>query len=181
MTVIHLSPNEKFKVISDQNNLNSVKTKYGLPSEFILTVTRILEGKRFYAGKNIMNIIKAYQESEARKHVKLVVVGRKTIDFIKNCKKIRDDVRKNILPLDFVPQEDLPAIYNQAKFFLFPSISESFGLPITEAMACECPVMTSDCTACPEISGQAAILVNPRDVREISYAIDRLNHDDRLT
>lgn len=64
--------------------------------------------------------------------------------------------------------------------FVFPSLRESFGMPILEAMACGCPVITSNSTACAEIAGDAALLVNPRSVDEIAHAMSRLIEDESL-
>lgn len=180
MTVIYLAPSDKFRVITDIQHLERIKTKYRLPSTFFLTVTRIVEGNKYYSGKNLINSIKGFQESRANKDSKFVIVGKYTKKFVDEHPDIPEDMRKNIIALDFVPQEDLPPIYNMAKFFLFPSYNESFGIPITEAMACGCPVITSTTTACPEIVGQAGILVDPGSIIDISNAIDRLNHDAEL-
>ena len=59
--------------------------------------------------------------------------------------------------------EELADLYRNALAFVFPSLYEGFGLPIVEAMACGCPVITSNVSACPEIAGGAAITVDPRD------------------
>ncbi|HXH22584.1 MAG TPA: glycosyltransferase family 1 protein [Dehalococcoidia bacterium] len=72
----------------------------------------------------------------------------------------------------YVPQEDLPALYNAASVFVFPSLYEGFGLPVLEAMACGTPVITSNVSALPEVADGAAILVDPRDARAIADAIE---------
>ena len=64
--------------------------------------------------------------------------------------------------------------------FVFPSLHESFGLPILEAMACGVPVITSNVTACPEIAGDAAILINPRSVEDISNAMIKIAENKNL-
>lgn len=63
---------------------------------------------------------------------------------------------------------------------MFPSLHETFGMPILEAMACGCPVITSNVTACPEVAGDAALLVNPRSVDEIANAMRRLMEEQEL-
>jgi glycosyltransferase involved in cell wall biosynthesis len=70
--------------------------------------------------------------------------------------------------------EDLARLYSGAMGLLFPSLYEGFGLPIVEAMACGCPVLTSDCTAMPEVAGDAAILVDPLSEESIAAGIQRL-------
>ena len=74
----------------------------------------------------------------------------------------------------YVPQEELACLYRAATVFLYPSLAESFGMPIVEAMACGAPVITSSVTAMPEIAGQAALLVDPTDVAAMTTAITAL-------
>jgi len=76
--------------------------------------------------------------------------------------------------LNYVPQSDLPALYNLARAVAFPSLYEGFGLPIVEAMACGTPVVTSNRSSMAEIAGSAASLVNPEEVDAIAAAIDAI-------
>jgi glycosyltransferase involved in cell wall biosynthesis len=76
--------------------------------------------------------------------------------------------------------EQLVRFYNNAIGFVFPSLHETFGMPILEAMACGCPVITSNVCACPEIAGDAALLVNPRSVEDIAAAILRIITESEL-
>ena len=73
--------------------------------------------------------------------------------------------------------ETLASWYRGALGLVFPSLHETFGLPIVEAMACGCPVITSDQTACPEVANGAAQLVDPRSVTELAAAMQRLVRD----
>ena len=73
--------------------------------------------------------------------------------------------------LGYVPDEMLPVLYSNAKALVFPSLFEGFGLPILEAQACGCPVITSDVSSMPEIAGKGALLVNPYNVNEITDAM----------
>ena len=70
--------------------------------------------------------------------------------------------------------QELSELYRNAYAFIFPSLHETFGHPIMEAMACGCPVMTSNTTSCAEVAGHAALLVNPRSVEEIAAAMGKL-------
>ena len=85
---------------------------------------------------------------------------------------------KNIKPyikiLDYVPFIEVPFLYNLATVFMYPSLRESFGMPVLEAMACGTPVVTSNTSSMPEISGEAAVLVNPYDPFEIASNTDYL-------
>ncbi|MCX7020087.1 MAG: glycosyltransferase family 1 protein [bacterium] len=76
-----------------------------------------------------------------------------------------------LCPLPFIPPHDLRALYAGASLYLYPSLVESFGLPLLEAMAAGAPVISSDTSAIPEIAGQHALLVNPRDEKALTAAI----------
>jgi len=76
-----------------------------------------------------------------------------------------------------VSQRELILLYNRASVFVYPSFYEGFGLPVLEAMACGCPVITSNCTALPEVAGDAALLVNPSDSGDIARAIEQVLSD----
>ncbi len=80
----------------------------------------------------------------------------------------------------FIPDADLPAFYAGATCFVYPSLFEGFGLPLLEAMACGCPVVSSDRTACPEVVGAAGLLVDPEDLTAIAAATARVIDDEAL-
>jgi len=79
-----------------------------------------------------------------------------------------------------VPAEDLPALYAGAAAFCFPSFEEGFGLPVLEAMAAGAPVVTSSGTATADVAGDAALLVDPRDVSGLAAALARVLDDPSL-
>lgn len=173
-TMIHLAQNERFRRVEDQELLHAGRRKYRLPERFILTVTRVVQNKKYYAGKNIRNAIEAFRKCHSRGEVKLVVIGRETRKFFSEFFTPDDDIHDDIIVLDFVAQEELPSIYTLAEVFFFPSKYESFGIPILEAMACGCPVITSTSFSCPEIAGGAAILVERTNVRQMVDALDQV-------
>jgi len=80
--------------------------------------------------------------------------------------------------LGYVPREDLAALYGVARLCAYPSLYEGFGLPVAEAMACGCPVVTSNVSSLPEVAGDAAVLVDPRSVDEIAAGIAALWTDE---
>ena len=79
-----------------------------------------------------------------------------------------------------VDDELLIDLYRHAAVFVFPSLYEGFGLPVLEAMACGCPVVSSNASSLPEVAGDAAILVNPNDVDALTAAIERVLQDEDL-
>lgn len=89
-------------------------------------------------------------------------------------------LRDDVIFADYVPERDLPALYNIADVFAFPSRYEGFGLPPLEAMACGCPVVASNSSSLPEVMGEAGIMVNPDDVEGLAQAISKVLENQAL-
>lgn len=89
-------------------------------------------------------------------------------------------IGKQVKFLDYVPYSELPKIITGAIALVFPSLWEGFGFPVLEAMACGTPVITSNISSLPEVAGDAAILINPYDTREITAAMDKIATDTQL-
>jgi len=173
-SMIHLAHNERFHPIVDRQTLTSCIKKYNLPERFLLTVTRVVQNKKYYPGKNIINALEAFRNCKSRGDIKFVIIGRETKEFIANRYPPGDDIHNEIIVLDFIAQEELPIFYSLAETFFFPSKYESFGIPILEAMACGCPVITSTAYSCPEVAGDAAVLVEQTNIAKMSEALDRV-------
>lgn len=88
-----------------------------------------------------------------------------------------EEIKPMLYSPGYITHSDLPAIYNGAKAFLYTSLRESFGIPLLEAMACGTPVVTSNTSAIPEIAGDGAILVDPRDADAIATQLLKLEQD----
>ena len=166
---IYFAPARHFKRIIDRAVLAQARTRYQLPDKFILTLT-----KRKGAGrKNLGQVFKAYacyHESTQTPH-KLVIGG-------KDCHLFRDEYRipidgygKDILFPGWIDQEDLPAVYSLADLYLYPSNLEAFPIPLTEAMACGTPIITSNVNGLREIAGDAALLIDPSDTEGFADGI----------
>lgn len=145
----------------------------GLPEKYVLYVGAMSENK------NVEGIVRAFKIFKERWNLehKLVMIGSTsnlTINSI-DVDEFGDDI---ILPGYVHDERKLKYAYENADVFVFPSFYESFGLPPLEAMACGTPVVVSDGTALPEISGEAAHQVNPRDVEQIAEGLRRIvsNH-----
>ena len=91
-----------------------------------------------------------------------------------------EHIREHLRMPGYIPNSDLPGIYNDAFCFLYTSLRESFGIPLLEAMACGTPVITSNTSSMPEIGGSDAILVNPERVEEITDMLLRLESDEQF-
>jgi len=174
---IHNGVSTHFKPIKNSATLLQAKEKYNLPDNFIL----------FFANtdprKNTYNAIKAFTYFN-QKHpglLKLIMLDYSEKLLIKVLEQIgTTSIRNEIQLLGYVPNNELPAILNLCKLFLFPSLRESFGIPILEAMACGVPVIASNSSSIPEIAGNAALLVDPNNPQEISAAIEKLMTDSTL-
>lgn len=122
--------------------------------------------------KNVDRILDAYVSMDVQPRPRLVL------------KLPRDSRRVECHGVEIIrerlTEEQLVKLYQGALAFVFPSLYEGFGLPILEAMACGCPVITSNTTACAEVAGQAALRVAPLDVPALRAALDRISSDQEV-
>lgn len=162
VTSIYNGGGENYRPIEKEKTHEIVKNKYKIDGPYILDISR------FIPHKNVTTLIKAYElmRKKYSSHIeKLVVVGGSSN---KNCEeyiiKAKSVFSEDIIFVDFIEQEDLNAIYSGAELFVFPSLSEGFGLPVLEAMASGTPVITSNVASMGEIGGDAVITTNPLDI-----------------
>lgn len=143
-----------------ENTRNSavreVKEKYGIKGEYLLIVGTSEPRKNIQRSIEAYAILKMEQE--------LVIAGR--FGWGEKIKPVT-----GVKPIGFVEKKDLPALYAGASLFLYPSLYEGFGLPVLEAMAVGCPVLTSDRGSLAEIVGDAATTVNPESAEAIAFGI----------
>jgi len=181
ISVIYHGVSEQFRPIPDiEKEKKKYHLKYGLTfsdnSIVIMAVSSIKPTK------NYVNLIEAFRRvyEELDVPIHLLIVG-KVADkkLILNLNKIisNNNLSSNVHFLGYVPDEELTVLYNLVDFFVFPSFYEGFGLPILEAQACGCPVITSNISSMPEVAGDGAILVDPYSVEEIANAIHNLVFD----
>ena len=122
--------------------------------------------------KNLGTVIDAFEAVAHSVDEHLVLVGGLAWDHDGVLERIRQSPhRERIHRPGFVTDDQLRALYRQATAFVYVSLLEGFGLPILEAMASECPVITSDCSSMPEVAGDAALLVDPRDKDAVAGAM----------
>lgn len=153
-------------VDKETNTLSAIK-KYKLPSRYLLCLST-LEPR-----KNLRLLIEAYRElqNEGKIEIDLVLAGRKgwKID------NLLDDLEQSVIDkihfTGFVDDDDLPVLYKNASFFVFPSIYEGFGIPPLEAMSMGTIVISSDSTSLPEVLGEAAIYFKNNDKEDLKSKI----------
>ena len=182
--VTHLGADNSFKKNTDKIRLDEIKKKYNLPSKFVLYVGDI------NWNKNIPNLVRSCLKNK----YPLVIVGStavkkdvpdhpwtKDLRWLQSKSKVLKIQRSNVLILTgFVPDEDLPLIYNLATVYCQPSFAEGFGLPLVQAMQSGCPVVYSQDTCLPEIMDDVGISFNPRSVSDIASALKKMWLDNKL-
>jgi len=173
ITVVYQGCNPLFyNSVSDEQK-SILRQKYGLPSQFMLSVGTI------EARKNLMLAVEAMQK--LKNDIPLVAIGRAT----PYLDKMRDFAGKNglskrLIVLHGIPSEELPVFYQTADIFVYPSIFEGFGIPILEALASNTPVISSTGSCFAETGGKSSIYVNPYDSSELASAIDKVLNDTAL-
>jgi glycosyltransferase involved in cell wall biosynthesis len=155
-----------FKATEDE------KIKTRLPENYILFVGSI------EPRKNLVSLLKAYLllQEYIRKDFKLLLVGFKGWGN-KEIGELLDKLKGAVDYLGYVDNEELANLYRGASCFVYPSLYEGFGLPPLEAMACGCPVVTSNVTSLPEVCGDAAHYVDPYDVESIAEGMHKVLMD----
>lgn len=154
-----------------------VRASYGLPAEYILYVGTI------QPRKNLVTLIEAFHclRQEMAGAPRLVIVGRKGWLYEDLFARIKSlGLTDDVLFTGFVPDEELPYLFDGAKVFVYLSLFEGFGRPPLEAMACGVPVITSASTAIPEVVGTAGITVPPLDTSAVVAALRRVLTDETL-
>lgn len=130
--------------------------------------------------KNTERTLIAYskylEKSEFKRKLLIADLDKQYLNYIIEHNKI-DNIRDMIVMPGYIDNKDLPYIYNNAFAFLYPSLRESFGIPLLEAMACGTPVITSNTSSMPEIGGPDAILINPENPDEITEKMLQLETD----
>ncbi|MDQ3018275.1 MAG: glycosyltransferase family 4 protein, partial [bacterium] len=158
---------ELFRPHLEIDQLRHVRNVYGLPGEFMLYVGT-MEPR-----KNLLRIIEAFEQ--ANTSASLVLAGKWGWKYSAIIKRIEQSPKKSMIKyLGYIPAADKPYLMKLARVFVWPSLYEGFGLPPLEAMAVGTPVLTSNVTSLPEVVGDAALMVNPYNVKDIASAMELL-------
>ncbi len=168
ITVTHLGLDDTFKPRTYEE-VQKVLDKYGLVYQKYILFVGTLQPR-----KNIIKLVEAYEKlkNENRIEEKLIVVGAKGWLWEPIAEKIRRaGFDGAVRHLDYVDQEDLPFLYSGAKLLTLPALYEGFGLPPLEAMASGVPVVVSNVSSLPEVSGDASVLVDPNSVNSIAEGL----------
>ena len=177
--VIYLGVDHVFSDHISEEKKDIILAKHDLIGlDYILTVASIEPRKNF---EQIIKVFAEIVKDRKYNNLFLVCAGgagwkNETIYSLVREKGLEEKVKF----LGFVEETDLPVIYNRAKFFMYPSVYEGFGLPVLEAMASRVPVLTSNVSSLPEVAGDAAIMVDPYNEKEIYRASINLLENEKL-
>jgi glycosyltransferase involved in cell wall biosynthesis len=173
ITVIYPGVDPAFRPPADSQELANVRKKYNLgDGPYILSVSTI------QPRKNYQMLIRAFRGVVDDLPHKLVIAGGKGWLYEETLKEAETQgLADKVLFLGFVEDEDLPALYSDATLFVFPSLYEGFGLPILEAMACGVPAIVSDASSLPEVAGEDALVIPPKEQEIWTAAIRDLLSD----
>ena len=171
--VVYQGCDERFSVQVNMEEKEEIRIRYNLPEKYILNVGSI------ESRKNLLLAVKALRNVSEDVH--LVAVGKYT----EYASQIEDYVRQNglenrVLLLYGVVFEDLPAIYQLASLFVYPSRFEGFGIPVIEAMSSRIPVIAATGSCLEEAGGPHSLYVDPDDVQGMSDAMNKVLDDESL-
>lgn len=171
--VVYQGCNSLFHKEVDTTKKINVAQKYNLPDKYILNVGTIEERK------NALSILKAIKFGKIE--IPLIIVGKETEyqnELLKYASE--NNLQDQLIILNNVPLEDLPAIYQQAFVFVYPSVFEGFGIPILEAMYSKVPVITTKGGVFSETGGHSSIYIELNNIEKLSKAITNIATDEEL-
>ena len=168
--VVYCGRDAGFSPPTDRAAVERVRARRHLPERMILFVGT-LEPR-----KNVPRLVRAFARAKREAHLahRLVLVGARGWRYGEVDQAIAEEgIAGDVILAGYIPQDELPAWYQAADLFVYPSLYEGFGLPPLAAMACGTPVVASNASALPEVIGDAGLLVSPTDTNALTEAIIR--------
>jgi glycosyltransferase involved in cell wall biosynthesis len=168
---------EHFTAMRDEDQLTAFRKKMNLPEDFVLFLGNT-DPK-----KNLPNVMRALGILHQRGQLDFTLVmpdfGREHLASLLAAQN-NSHLIEHIMLTGYIPNQQLQYLYQLANHFLYPSLRESFGIPILEAMACGIPVITSNTSAMPEVAGSGALLIDPLEPEAIANMIHNVRTDETL-
>lgn len=154
----------------DTSNFNNKQTNIKHNKPFVLFVGNVK------MHKNLLLLIKAFNLIKDEIPHDLIIVGKREVSgiFDKNLQGEYEQSKERIIFTGFIDDEELIKFYKSADMFIFPSLYEGFGLPLLEAMACGCPIISSNAASLPEIGGDAVVYFDPYSIIDLANSIKLL-------
>jgi glycosyltransferase involved in cell wall biosynthesis len=173
--VVYQTCNPRFYTPMEEDKMKSILSKYGVDGKYILNVGAI------EPRKNALNLVKAFANLKKESNRNLILVGnggeyKKEIETYIESKDLGDRIKI----ISNVTHTDLPAFYQGADLFCYPSHFEGFGIPIIEALFSKTPVITSKGSCFPEAGGPDSVYIDSESIPELTEAIERVLTDDKL-
>ncbi len=168
ITVIYEAVPKQFKIIKDEAAINKLKHKFNISYPHFVYVGQWRDHK------NVIRMIRAFSLVRRRYGLdyQLVMVGKIDKQYPEVQAVIKElNLEESIILTGYIPDSDLPYLYNGAELFVWPSLYEGFGLPPLEAMACGVPVVASRASCMPEVLGDAAHYFDPLNVEEMAKSM----------
>ena len=174
ITVTHLGYDETvFQPCRDAARLADVRRRYGISRAYFVNTSSVI-----WYRKNLVRVLQALAALKARVGTaapQLVVTGKRGEAYEEVLQwRSRLGLEEDVVFTGYVAAEDIPVLLSGALALVFPSLDEGFGLPLVEAMACGCPVVSSAVSAIPEVVGEAGLLVDPWSETAIGDAMHRI-------
>lgn len=175
ISVVYQGCHDQFRKTVSPEERQRIQLQYQLPDTYILNVATIEERK------NAAGLIRAYAQLPKSLQIPLVIIGRATA----YMKKVKTEIEKyglhnEIIFIHAVDFSDLPAIYQMASVFVYPSLFEGFGIPLLEAAESGVPVITSTGSCFGEAAGPDAVYVDPLDSGELGKAMAHVLSSDNM-
>jgi glycosyltransferase involved in cell wall biosynthesis len=178
LTAVYNGVSTHFKPVTDPAELLRVKCLYQLPDHYFFFLGNTDPKKNT---RGVLQAFAAFRKLHSTDY-KLVMLDYDRNELAKLLAEINSpELADHIILTGYVKNTDLPAIYCQSQAFLYPSLRESFGIPMLEAMASGVPVITSNTSSMPEVAGDAALIIDPYKPEEITAAMIRLSNDAALS
>ena len=173
VTVAYPGRDETLKPVRDPAAIAAVKARYGISGDYFLYLGTL------QPRKNLARLVAAFADLQSV--AALVLAGKRGWLYDDLFAQVRRlGLERRVLFPGYVPEADKAALLSGALAFVFPSLYEGFGLPVLEAQACGCPVLTSTTSSLPEVAGNAALTVDPTDRPAITAAMKRFAADPAL-
>jgi len=171
-------PNRKVRVVYEAGE---IKNKQVEPIKDLIGKDFLFYVGRSTPHKNLVNLVKAFEiSSKTHPRLLLVLGGKLDQNYLNIKNNLSDDIKNRVFFTNYLSPEELNWAYTNALAYVFPSLSEGFGLPGLEAMEFGLPLVSSKASCLPEIYQSAAIYFNPKDTSEMSHVINRVLDDSSL-
>ncbi len=175
ITVVYPGLDETLAPVHDPARIAKAKARYGIAGDYYLYLGTL------QPRKNLARVVAAFADLPCaiRANVALVLAGKKGWLYDDLFTQVdRLGLTEQVHFPGYIAAEDKAALLSGALAFVFPSLHEGFGFPVLEAQTCGCPVIASDASSLPEVAGEAALLVDPQNVADISTAMARVVTDE---